>query len=151
MRNKTFIGAILVTLSILATALGATDEERERFRRGNEAYSRGHYQMAIIEYREALVLVGDHFTQAQYNIGICYYELGRKSDAVVWFRAAIKSRNGNYPRASYALGITLKELNRLREAKAAFSQAVKASNGEMIEAVFMLGVLLYHEGDYKQS
>src|SRR5262245_36863274 len=138
MRNKTFIGAILVTLSFLVTALGATDEECERFRRGNEAYNRGQFQMAMIEYRQALALVGDHYTQAQYNIGICYYELGRKADAAVWFRAAVKTRNGNYPKASYALGITLRDLNRWRDAKDAFSQAVKATNGGFTEAIFML-------------
>ena len=81
MRSKRFLSAILAVLSFVAPALGSSDEECERFRRGNEAYNHGHYEMAIIEYRAAITLFGDHFAQAQYNTGVCHYKLGRKTDA----------------------------------------------------------------------
>ena len=99
MRIKTFLGAILLALSFASPALSATDEECERFRRGNEAYNQGHYEMAIIEYRAAITLFGDHFAQAQYNTGVCHYKLGRKEESVKWYRAArtepsVRSENG---------------------------------------------------------
>jgi tetratricopeptide (TPR) repeat protein len=149
---KNFLNAIWTMLLLFTTAIFADDGAAEAIQRGNEAYARGHYQLAIFEYQAALTVdARRHYVTAQYNIGVCYFKLGRLSDAVREYRAAIAAAKGQHSMALYALGIALEDLGRWEEATAAFTRAVEISGGRHPEALFELGLIRHREGDFEAA
>ena len=117
MSTRTFLNAICAVVLLLTTAAFADDGAREAIERGNAAYARGHYQLAIFEYQEALAVVArPHYVTARYNIGVCYFKQGRRSDAVREYRAAIATSGGQHVQALYALGIALEDLRQWGDA-----------------------------------
>jgi tetratricopeptide (TPR) repeat protein len=148
MRNKNFLSAIWAIPLLFTTATFA-DDAGEAIQRGNEAYGRGHYQLAIFEYQAALEVVPrPHYVTARYNIGVCYFKLGRLTDAVREYRAAIAASDGQYSKALYALGIALEDLEQWDEAVAAFTRTVELSGGRHAEALFELGLIRHRQGDF---
>ncbi len=95
---------------------------------------------------------GEIYSQALYNIGVCYYELWRTQDAILMYRKADAARAGRYPTALYAAGVALEDLKRHGEAKEAYRQALTASTGRETAAPhFRLGLLLAGERDYESA
>jgi tetratricopeptide (TPR) repeat protein len=153
-RRTTIPFAILLVLLIVSFATGQsrTTNQAESIKRGNAKYSKAEYLDAMREYRRVTPEAGEIYSQALFNIGVCYYELWRTEDAVAMYQKALAARAGRYPKAFYALGVALEELERQDEAKEAYRQAVTASPGrETGAAHFRLGLLLASEGDYEKA
>ncbi len=151
--NSILFAILLVTLvvSVAAGQSGPTDPGGS-IKRGNARYSKAEYLAAIEEYRRVLPQAGEIYSQALYNIGVCYYELWRTEDAIVMYKKAAAARAGRYPIALYALGVALEDLKRQEEAKEAYRQSVAASAGrETGAAHFRLGLLLASESDYERA
>ena len=148
---------LLATLLALLTGGASTGQEnredaRDRIKRGNERYARAEYEAAIDEYRRVPRRAGDAYAQSLYNVGVCYYELGRTEEAIVMYRsAAAAARAGRYPKALYALGVALEDLGQLPEAEAAYRRAIDTSGGGHAPAHFKLGVLVARAGDYEAA
>jgi tetratricopeptide (TPR) repeat protein len=156
MRAKRLLSAVLLlSLScIAATAQENNPDGRVRVRRGNEMYARAEYEAAIEEYRRVPDKTGEVYAQSLYNIGVCYYELGRTPEAVKMYRRAVEASGGRYPKALYALGVALEDSSRWPEAKEAYRQALLTSSGKYREAQlavahYRLGLLAMREGDYE--
>ena len=111
MQGKNFLNAIWAIPLLFTTAIFADGGAGEAIQRGNEAFGRGHYQLAIFEYQAALAVDSRrHYAMARYNIGVCYFKLGRLSDAVRENRAASAlPGDGQYSKALHALGVALEE------------------------------------------
>jgi len=136
--------ALLFTVPVFGKSKG----EREACARGDHAYSEANYEEAIRQYRQALT--GKELelkAKAQYNIGVCLYELYRTSEAIDQYRAASDVLNGRYPKALYALGVALEDLNKVAEARTAYRQAIESSGGKYAEAFYRLGVVNALLGD----
>lgn len=158
MRAKSLcLTVLLFSLSyVTTTAQGNGSEARASLRRGNEMYARADYDGAIREYRRVSVESGEVYAQSLYNIGVCYYELGRTGAAIEMYRSAIAASGGRYPKALYALGIALEDSSRWAEAKAAYRRALEVSDGNYREAQlavaqYRLGLLAMRDGDYKSA
>lgn len=154
MRSKKIPFAILLVMLIVGLAAGQSiqTDPTESIRRGNARYSRAQYFAAIEEYERVQPEAGDIYSQALFNIGVCYYELWRTEDAIFMYKRAVVARGGRYPKALYALGIALEELKREAEAKEAYRRVVAGSaNSETRAAHFRLGLILTNEGDYEKA
>ena len=116
-------------------------------KRGTELFKQENYQLAIKEYERVSEHNREEYAQAQYNIGVCYYELWRTDDAIRFYKRAIELKGGEYPAASYALGVAYEDQNKLREAKTAYRSALKFS----ALAMFRLGVVFAKEGDISSA
>jgi len=153
-RPKSIPFAILIVMLAVNLAVGQSSptDPAESVKRGNARYSKAEYLAAIAEYAQVPPQAGKIYSQALYNIGVCYYELWRTEDAIVMYRKASAARAGRYPKALYALGVALEDLNRQEGAKEAYRQAVAASGGrETGAAHFRLGLLLASENDYERA
>lgn len=154
MRPKSIPFAILLLLLIVSSGVAQsspTDPEAS-IKRGNARYSAGDYLAAIGEYGQVPPQSGRVYSEALYNIGVCYYELWRTEDAIAMYQKAVAARAGRYPRALYALGVALEDLKRLEEAKQAYHLTVAVSKGgDSGAAHFRLGLLLAKEGDYHKA
>jgi tetratricopeptide (TPR) repeat protein len=122
-------------------------DARSAIKLGNRMYSQAHYDDAIEQYRRVPPSAGDRYSEALFNIGVCYYELWRTEDAIAMYRAASSARDGKYPKALYALGVALEDLDNTTEARIAYTQSIDASNGEYAPAYYRLGLLLANAGD----
>ncbi|MCM3870407.1 MAG: tetratricopeptide repeat protein [Pyrinomonadaceae bacterium] len=154
MQRKTIPLAILLVILIVSLASGQSrpTNQAEYIKRGNAKYSKAEYLDAMREYQRVTPEAGEVYSQALFNIGVCYYELWRTEDAVAMYQKALVARAGHYPKAFYALGVALEELERQDEAKEAYKQAVAASpSRETGAANFRLGLLLAGEGDYERA
>jgi tetratricopeptide (TPR) repeat protein len=151
MQGKNFLNAIWAIPLLFTTAILADGGPGEAIQRGNEAYARGHYQLAVFEYQAALTVdARRHYVTARYNIGVCYFKLGRLSDAVREYQAAIAA-DGQYSKALYALGIALEDLGQWEEATTAFTRAVALCGGRHAEALFELGLIRHREGNFEAA
>jgi tetratricopeptide (TPR) repeat protein len=156
MRAKKLLSAVLLVSLSGVTTIGqeSCSWARDRVRRGNELYARAEYEAAIREYGHVTEKAGAVYAQSLYNIGVCYYELGRTEEAITMYRGAVEASRGRYPKALYALGVALEDSSRWPEAKEAYRQALAASGGNYSEAQlavahYRLGLLAMREGDYK--
>jgi tetratricopeptide (TPR) repeat protein len=153
-RYKSLPFAVLLVTLIVSVAVGqsTSTDPQESIKRGNAKYSEAEYLAAIAEYGRVQPQAGERYSQALYNIGVCYYELWRTEDAIVMYQKAVTARAGNYPIALYALGVALEDLKRQEEAKQAFRLALAAfQDRDKAAAHFRLGLLLAGEGDYDQA
>jgi len=153
-RRKTIPFAILLVTLLASFTAGQSNptDPGESIKRGNARHSKAEYLAAIEEYRRVPPQAGKTYSQALYNIGVCYYELWRTEDAIVMYKKATAARAGRYPKALYALGVALEDLERQKEAKEAYRQAVAASGDrERGAAHFRLGLLLASENDYERA
>lgn len=139
----------LLISSVFAIAVRA--DEIKSMERGNEAFHRGQYELAIFEYRGALMWPGEHQARARFNIGVCHYKLGHLREAVNEYQIAIKMRSGQYTSAFYALGVAFQDLRRHREAREAFTQAVETSKGKHALALFELGLYSQRDSNYQSA
>jgi tetratricopeptide (TPR) repeat protein len=147
-----FLNAVCAMSLLFAPAVFADEGAEEAIQRGNAAYVRGHYQLAIFEYQAALGVVDrPHYVTARYNIGVCYFKQGRLHDAVREYRAAIAASDQRHVKAFYALGIALEELRQWGDAASAFTRAVELSGGRNPEALFELGFLCHRAGDFEAA
>lgn len=140
----TFIACFVFASVVIAKG---DDLDGDAVRRGNDAYARGQYEAAISEYRQVSRL-GEHYAEAEYNIGVCYHEMGKLSDALVHYTTAIKARRGRYANALYAEGVVLEELDRRDEAKEAYARAIESRDGPHVGALFKLGFMNQREGKH---
>jgi tetratricopeptide (TPR) repeat protein len=152
-RRRSIPFAILLVTLVVSFAVGQSrpTDPGEAIKRGNARHSKAEYLAAIEEYKRVLPQAGEiYFSQALYNIGVCYYEMWRTEDAIVMYKKASAARADHYPKALFALGVALEDLKRPWEAKEAYRQALAASAGrETGAAHFQLGLLLAGEGDYE--
>ncbi len=156
MKAKKILLATLLALLTGGASMGQENREeaRDRIKRGNERYARAEYEAAIEEYRRVPRGAGDAYAQSLYNVGVCYYELGRTEEAIVMYRSAAAAHAGRYPKALYALGVALEDSRRWPEAKEAYREAVITSSGSYTEsqlavAHYRLGLLALREDDYE--
>ena len=131
---------------VLSAPWGARAGEPTAFERGCQAFAAAQYERAAAEFREVEMATGPEFARARYNLGVCYFELGRLEMAIEAYRDAIRARRGDYPKALYALGVALEERGRAGEASAAYRLALQRSGGRYADAHFRLGLLAYGEG-----
>ena len=90
MQIKTFREMIFVILMAFApAALAGGDAAQEAIQRGNDAFARGQYELAMLEYQEVLLGFTSHYPTARYNIGVCHYKLGRAKEAIESYERAI--------------------------------------------------------------
>lgn len=153
MRPKNITIAILLVALVVSVAAGqdrATDPGQS-IKRGNARYLKAEYLGAIEEYERVTPQAGEIYSQALYNIGVCYYELWRTEDAIVMYKRAAAARAGRYATAHYALGVALEDLKRPGEAKEAYQQAVASGGREATASHFRLGLLLASESDYEMA
>jgi tetratricopeptide (TPR) repeat protein len=153
-RSNNLPFAVLLVTLIVSVAVGQTSstDARESIKRGNAKYSQAQYLAAIEEYQRVQPQPGKTYSQALYNIGVCYYELWRPEEAIAMYQKAVASRGGNYPIALYALGVALEEVKRLEEAKQSYRLVVAALQDRYGAAAhFRLGLLLAGEGEYDQA
>lgn len=127
------------------------DEITDALQAGNNFFSLGQYEMAVMQYRIAAAWPGEHRAMTHFNIGVCYHRLNRKTEAVAEYRAAIDARHGQYWQASRALGMILEEMDKREEAKISFEAAVKFSEGRDAESLFQLALILSREGDRERA
>lgn len=154
MRPKSIPVAIFLVMLAVSFAAGQSSpfDPAEAVKRGNERHSKAEYFVAIKEYERVTPQDGKIYSQALYNIGVCYYELWRTEDAIAMYRKAVALRAGRYPVALFALGVALEDLKRQDDAKEAYRQAIAASKGrEAGAAHFRLGLLLASESDYERA
>jgi tetratricopeptide (TPR) repeat protein len=149
-------GLLLMLYSTMAIAQAGWSNGQDAIKRGNQSYARGDYEAAIKEYKQVPQGQSEAFSQALYNMGVCYYELRRTEDAIVMYRRAVEARGGRYPKALYALGVALEISKRPGEAKAAYERAIATSGGKYTEAQlavahYRLGLLAGREGDYEKA
>jgi len=137
-RHSVASAYILVLLTGLAQGQSASP-----IKRGTELFKQQDYQLAIKEYQRVSESNPDEYAQAQYNIGVCYYELWRTDDAIAFYRRAIELKRGKYPVASYALGVAYEDQNKLGDARVAYRSALKG----YAVATYRLGVVFAKEGD----
>jgi tetratricopeptide (TPR) repeat protein len=139
-------------LASFAAGQGSPRDPGKSIKRGNTLYTKGEYSAAIEEYKRVPPQAGERYSQALYNIGVCYFELWRTEDAMAMYKKAAATRDGRYPKALYALGVAFEDLNRREEAKEAYRQAVAAlGSSETGTAHFRLGLLLASENDYESA
>ena len=144
---------LLVTLTAgLAAGQSIPTDAGESIKRGNAKHARAEYLAAIEAYQQVPPHAGEVYSQALYNIGVCYYELWRTEDAIVMYRKAVAERADRYPKALFALGVALEDLKRSEDAKAAYRQIVAGSSGQVTDAAhFRLGLLFARENDYERA
>jgi tetratricopeptide (TPR) repeat protein len=150
LRFKITVFATLVVMltANFAAGQGSRLDPAESIKRGNAKYSNAEYLAAIGEYGQVPPHAGETYSQAVYNIGVCYYELWRTEDAIEMYKKAVAVRSGRYPKALFAMGVALEDLHRQVEAKEAYRQATTVATGrEAREAHFRLGLLLAAESD----
>ena len=154
MTRKSLTFAILLVLLMFGftKAQSSHKNPREFINRGNASYAKAEYIAAIEEYAKVPPQAGKVYSQALYNIGVCYYELWRTEDAIAMYRKAIAAQAGRYSMAFYALGVALEDQKRQDEAREAYRQAiVGTARREAAPAHFMLGLLLLRERDYETA
>jgi len=139
----------LVAATYLSLVLaGLTYAQAESpIKRGTELFKQENYQLAIKEYERVSENNREQYAQAQYNIGVCYYELWRTDEAIAFYKRAIDLKGGIYPAASYALGVAYEDQNKLREAKTAYRSALRFS----ALAMYRLGVVFAKEDDISSA
>lgn len=153
--KKRFVAALMLLVFSSAIAV-AQSGAMEILKRGNSLYARGEYEAAIKEYERVPQGQRLLYAQSLYNMGVCYFELGRTTQAVELYRRAAAARAGNYPKALYALGVALEVAGRLAEASDAYSRAITVSNGKYTEeglavAHYRLAMLMGRSGDYERA
>ena len=158
MKTKLMLAGLLLMFSgVTAAAQGlGWSDAGGAIKRGNERYARGQYEEAIKEYRRTTQSAGAVYAQSLYNIGVCYFELGKGSEAISMYRRAVEARGGHYPKASYALGVALEIAGRLDEAREAYRRAIAESEGRYTEAGravahYRLALIAGREGDYEKA
>jgi tetratricopeptide (TPR) repeat protein len=151
--KKIPFAALLVTLLVgFAAGQSSATNPGTSIKRGNSLYVKGDYSAAIEEYKRVRPQSGEKYSQALYNIGVCYFEQWRTEEAIEMYKKAIAAREGRYAKAWYALAIALEELNQQAEANEAYHQAIALSSGrESGAAHFQLGLLLAAEKDYERA
>src|SRR5881628_1265301 len=92
-RLKTLLEALLLALllacgSSIASAQTISSDSALVIKRGNEKYARAEYVAAIEEYRTIPRDAGKNYSVSLYNIGVCYYELGRTEEAMDFYQRA---------------------------------------------------------------
>ncbi|MFN2512216.1 MAG: tetratricopeptide repeat protein [Pyrinomonadaceae bacterium] len=154
MRSRTMPFAILFVMLVVSFAAGQSDptDPGESIKRGNARHSKAEYLAAIEEYKRVPPEAGEIYSQALYNIGVCYYELWLTEDAIVMYKKAASTRAGRYPKALFALGVALEDLKRPEDAKDAYRQTAAVSVGSETNAAhFRLGLLFASENDYERA
>lgn len=156
--KKRLMQAVILLMFSYAMALAQVGQSgaEESIKRGNGLYAQGKYDEAIKEYRRVPEGQTDAYTQSLYNIGVCYFELGRTADAIAMYRRAVEARMGSYPKALYALGVALEVSGKLEEAADAYRRAVATSDGKYTEAGlavahYRLAMLAGRAGDYERA
>ena len=158
MRTISFLstGALILLLTLAGfsqtrptrpSSAAVLSDARSAIKLGNRMYSQALYEDAIKQYRRVPSSAGEPYSEALFNIGVCYYELWRTEDAIAMYRAASSAREGKYPKALYALGVALEDIDNTIEARIAYTQSIEASNGEYAPAYYRLGLLLANAGN----
>ncbi|CAN5183552.1 hypothetical protein BH11CYA1_BH11CYA1_30220 [soil metagenome] len=100
---------------------------------------------AVDSYRKALMIKGDGFPEAQFNLGMALRRMGDNAGAEAAFRKAIDDsslRKKTNPLAQNMLGIILRERGDYNGADRAFRKAILQSGGDVPVAHYNLAVLL---------
>ena len=145
--NK-FLESVTIILLLAGPGNGQTNSA---IKRGTELFKQQNYRLAIKEYEKVSERNADEYAQAQYNIGVCYYELWRTDDAIALYQRAIELKHGEYSLASYALGVAYEDQNKLVQAKAAYRSAIESRHASYPAAMFRIGVLFAKEHDIKTA
>jgi Flp pilus assembly protein TadD len=107
---------------------------------------RGYHAQAIALLRE--VLTGDPgLWEANYNLGVIYYQLGKLDDAAFYLKQAT-SVNPVEPTGLVYLGLTELRMGRSDEAAAVFHQAIRV-NPNVYGVHFARGMVFKIQGDLR--
>jgi superkiller protein 3 len=145
------VNKFIKSFSLILLLTGLVNAQSNSIKRGTELFKQQNYQLAIKEYERVSERNADEYAQAQYNIGVCYYELWRTDDAIAFYHRAIELKHGEYPLALYALGVAYEDQNKLTQAKDAYRNAIESSRGRHPAAMFRLGILFARQGDIKSA
>jgi tetratricopeptide (TPR) repeat protein len=145
------VGKLFISLLLLGpSALAVTAQTPDSFiKQGNKFYSRAQYELAVNEYRKVNADAGLNYSQALYNIGVCYFELWQTEEAINHYKLAMKARTNGYPKAAYALGVALESQSRWDEARVAYRQSLEGDRAGA--TLFRLGVLAAKENDMQTA
>jgi tetratricopeptide (TPR) repeat protein len=144
--RKLFIALLLVsTFSIVVAA----QTPNSHIKNGNAFFAHEQYERALSEYEKVPANSGPSYSQALYNIGVCYFELWQTDQAIAYFKLAIHSRPQGYPKAAYSLGVALESQQKIDEARSAYTQVTAGDRKGA--ALFRLGVLSTRENDLKAA
>lgn len=91
MRNKNFLIFLIVLIIsfLIFSFVGNAAEVDEVMQKGNALYKDGSYEKAIDEYKQ-LVDEGYEGTSLFYNLGNCYYRIGKIGYAILYYEKALK-------------------------------------------------------------
>ncbi len=115
----------------------------------------GRFDEALKNYKTALFAAENEYTDAafrarlRYNIGVCYFHLGRLDQAADEFRSALLLKS-DYARAHYALGMAEIRRKKWKAARVSLSQVTELDpkNGE---AWFDLAFVELSRGDFDSA
>jgi len=149
---RIFIVALLLAI-LTSVASAQSPLARRAFEKGAEAARAGRFEDALTAYMTAAAAEraaesGSGFRiSLQYNIGVCYYRLGRQEEARAALTAAIRLSDGRHQRAFYALGMAESSLRNWPAARAAFRASLELAPKEG-EAWFDLAIVYIGEEKY---
>lgn len=126
---------LITSLSIVASA----QTPRSHIKNGNKYVAQEQYEKALNEYAKVSSNAGLAYSQALYNMGVCYFELWKTDQAIAYFKSALHSRTQGYSQAAYSLGVALESQEKFDEARMAYGQVT--SGDRKGAALFRLGVL----------
>ena len=90
MKKRSLLFSLVLLLVLL---VGATNSFAYRFedviKKGNELYKNGQFEKAIAEYKSILDQ-GYESAGIYYNLGNCYYKLGKLGYAILYYEKALK-------------------------------------------------------------
>jgi tetratricopeptide (TPR) repeat protein len=137
------------TMTLFARASEVTDDNFLALNGiGSVLADREDYAGALRYYEEA-TKISPAYAQAQNNLGIALYKIGRLDDAMNCYREALRLSPG-YSDAHYNLGVALFSMGRLEEAISSYRSALRfnAQNGS---ASYNLAVALAAAGRTREA
>jgi len=137
MKMSGALGLVVLLLAGPLYSQQAGEEVRTPSPREIEAvkeHSRGTEQMLAKKYKEAIeyfkraIDLNPDFSEAYYNLGIAYEELGKHEDSIETLKKAIRLAPEN-ANAHYALGYAYYQLKRYKDATDAFEHSLALKPG----------------------
>ena len=130
MRSQGLKRVTMVLLLLAAPTVAArADEVSETLARGDEAFGRGQYELAIsgLEGYVRTFPRSEQAGEAQALVGNSYFQLGKYDQAVEAYDLAIRTypRSPSIPEAQYKRGRSLQSLKQNDAAREAYEAVIK--------------------------
>lgn len=119
---------LFILLFLLSVGAAFTQPAQKLVRSGNQAYNKGHFKDAEIEYRKALTK-DPNSTKATFNLGNSLYKQKNYDEAASQYLKLSQSDNksGSKESVYYNLGNSLLENKKYKESIDAYKMALRAN------------------------